>query len=91
MLHTGFDDLRNNQGNEDLIKSIDSFFARELVISVEIEDEVQEYRIHEDPAHQMIILESPLSGPYCYEWDGNYWKSSTHAHYLEQFLVHEFI
>ena len=51
MLLSGFTDLRKNQGNEDTIKSVDSFFARELVISVNIEEEIQEYRIHEDPAH----------------------------------------
>ena len=40
MLVSGFTDLRKNQGNEDTIKSIDSFFARELVISVNIEEEI---------------------------------------------------
>ena len=50
-LNKGFRDLREKQGNEGIIKSIDSFFSREIIVEVLIEDELQQFHIHEDTAH----------------------------------------
>ena len=91
-LESAFKDLQT-QNNQEIILSIDRFFAREIEVKVMIEDQEQKYCIYEDPSHQMLIVDSPVSGPYCYEWEesSGFWKSSTHQHFLEGFLVKEFL
>ena len=41
----------------------------------------------------MIIVDSPRNGPYSYEWDpkSELWISNTHSHFLEGYLVNEFL
>ena len=42
---------------------------------------------------QMLVVDSPLRGPYCYEWDidAGFWKSTTNEHYLDGALVKDFV
>ena len=51
------------------------------------------FRIYEEASNQMLVVDSPLSGIYRYEWDREraFWCSSTHSHFMEGHLVREFL
>ena len=60
-----------------------------LVIKVK---QIGEYTFTADDASQLLMLQSPVSGMYHYNYDqaNEFWKSQTQVHILEELLVREF-
>ena len=54
-------------------------------------DDSKKYYIHEDAQHQMIIVDSPISGPMAFEFnpDRDQWTSD--EYFLQKFLSEELL
>ena len=88
-LYQGFIDLQAYEDNRDSILEINRFFSRQITVNVK----QGQFDIYEDASRQMVVVDSPISGPYRYEWDDvhKFWRSTTNDHYLDGFLVKEFM
>ena len=76
--------------------TVDRFFSQEISVEVKNYDGNEKsatYKISEDPFRQMIVVDSPISGQFCYEYHLNdgYWKNNIDQHFLEGMLVREFM
>ena len=88
-LYKGFVELQAYEDNNESILEINRFFSRQIEVTVK----QGQFDIYEDASRQMVVVDSPISGPYRYEWDvtHKFWRSTTNDHYLDGFLVKEFM
>ena len=88
-LKSSFDDFHRQQNSNDSIQ-IESLFQNSLEIIVE---NIGSFHFYEDKKSQLLVIESPLSGEHCFEWNPRYklFRSVDKEHYLPVFLSEEFM
>ena len=63
-----FSDLKSQQSNKESLE-ICKLFSNEIEVTIFQNNGVLTFYIHEDAQHQMIVVDSPLTGPRVFEYN----------------------